>query len=371
MRFTCPRETFLQGLQIVQRAVPGKTTLPILAGILLEAASDRLRLVTTDLELGIECFVPAQVKELGSAVVEARFLTDIVRKLPELAVDFRVEEGRGQVEIQGGAARYTLHTMVAADFPTLPETDDEQIWEVPQKTLRRMIRETSFAVADDETRPFLTGVLWEVAGEQVRMVATDTSRLALAAVTSPNRVHQVQVIIPNKCLAEFARLLEPEREAPVRVTLSGNHVVFSLPEVRFVSRLIEGQFPSYQQVIPRTFKTRVELERTGFLAAAERAALLAREGPSIVKATIAGETVGLSAYVPEVGQSEEQLSASITGEECEIAFNTRFVIDVLRALEGERITVELTGRHSPALVRPADSPTGEEYLYVIMPVMLR
>ncbi|MDI6871668.1 MAG: DNA polymerase III subunit beta [Bacillota bacterium] len=370
MKFTCPRETFLQGLQIVQRAVPGKTTLPILSGILLETAQDRLRLVATDLELGIECFIPVQVGEAGSTVLEARFLTDIVRKLPELAIDFRVDAARGQVEIRSGTARYTLHAMAPADFPTLPETDGEKMWDVDQRTLRRMIRETSFAVAADETRPFLTGVLWEVTGEQVRLVATDTSRLALAEVTSANQVQQAQVIIPTKCLAELSRLLEPGGETPVRVTLSGNHVVFSLPEIRFISRLIEGQFPSYQQVIPRSFKTKVELDREAFLGAAERAALLARDGPSIVKANIGGESVGLSAYVPEVGQSEERLSATITGDDCEIAFNTRFLIDVLRVLDSERVTVELTGRHSPGVIRPLDGDGGQ-YVYVVMPVMLR
>lgn len=370
MKFTCPRETFLQGLQIVQRAVPGKTTLPILSGILLETSKDRLRLVATDLELGIECFVPVQASDTGSTVVEARFLTDIVRKLPELAIDFRTDEAKGQVEIKSGAARYTLHSMSPADFPTLPETDAEKTWEVEQGRLRRMIRETAFAVAADETRPFLTGVLWEINGDQVRMVATDTSRLALAEVTSANQVQSAQVIVPNKCLLELSRLLEPEAETPARVTLSGNHVVISLAEARFISRLIEGQFPSYQQVIPRVFKTKVELDRETFLEAAERAALLARDGPSIVKANLTQDGVGLSAYVPEVGQSEEQLAATTTGEDCEIAFNTRFLIDVLRILETERVTLELTGRHSPGVIRPA-AADGEQYTYVIMPVMLR
>ncbi|MGE5553845.1 MAG: DNA polymerase III subunit beta [Betaproteobacteria bacterium] len=371
MKFTCPRETFLQGLQIVQRAVPGKTTLPILSGILLEAGQDRLRLVATDLEVGIECFVPVQVGENGSTVLDARYLTDIVRKLPELSLDVRVDEVRGQAEIRSGAARYSLHTMAPADFPTLPETDAEKIWDVDQKTLRKMIRETSFAVAADESRPFLTGVLLEVNGEQVRMVATDTSRLALAETTSPNQIQQAQAIVPTKCLAELSRLLEPSGETPVRVILSGNHVVFSLPESRFISRLIEGQFPSYQQVIPRSFKTRVELDREAFLGAAERAALLAKDGPSIMKASISGDSVALSAYVPEVGQSEEQITANIVGEDCEIAFNTRFIIDVLRVLEAERVTLELTGRHSPGLVRPVNGDTGDQYTYVVMPVMLR
>lgn len=370
MRFTCPRETFLQGLQIVQRAVPGKTTLPILSGILLEASRDRLRLVATDLELGIECFLPIQAAETGSTVLEARFLTDIVRKLPELAIDFRVDEQKGQAEIKSGAARYTLHTMAPSDFPTLPETDGEKSWSVDQRTLRRMIRETSIAVAVDETRPFLTGVLWEVNGEQVRMVATDTSRLALAEITSANRVQQAQVIVPTKCLSELSRQLSPEAETPVEVALSGSHIVFTLPEARFISRLIDGQFPSYQQVIPRAFKTRVEIGREALLGAAERAALLSKDGPSIVKTSITQDGVGLSAYVPEVGQSEEHLPATTTGEDCEIAFNTRFIIDVLRILEGETVSLELTGRLSPGVIRPAGDGA-EQYTYVVMPVMLR
>ncbi|HHW13546.1 MAG TPA: DNA polymerase III subunit beta [Firmicutes bacterium] len=370
MKFTCPRETLLQGLQIVQRAVPAKSTLPILAGILLETAGDRLRLVATDLEFGIECFVPVQVAEGGSTVLEARFLTDIVRKFPELAIEFRWDEARGQAELRSGSARYTLHTMAAADFPTLPETSEEKTWEADQLTLRRMIRETSFAVAADETRPFLTGVLWEVNGEQVRMVATDTSRLAMAEVSAANEVQQVQVIIPTKCLSELSRLLEPAAGATVRVALSGNHIVFSLPEARFISRLIEGQFPSYQQVIPKAFKTKIELDREKFLAAAERASLLAKDGPSIVKLSYAGETVALSAFVPDVGQSEEQLPAIITGEDGDIAFNTRFLIEMLRAVEDERVVLELTGRHAPGVLHP-QGEKDHRYTYVVMPVMLR
>ncbi|MGE5509428.1 MAG: DNA polymerase III subunit beta [Chitinophagales bacterium] len=370
MRFTCPREIFLQGLQVVQRAVPGKTTLPILSGILMEVEGDRLRLVATDLELGVECFVPVQGTENGSAVLEARYVTEIVRKLPELAIDFRVDEPRGQAEIRSGSARYTLHTMSPADFPTLPETDGEKTWDVPQGILRRMIRETSFAVAADETRPFLTGVLLEVNGEQVRMVATDTSRLALSEVTSPNRIQAASVIIPTKCLLELARLLSPDAETPVAVTLSGNHIVFALPGFRFVSRLIEGQFPSYQQVVPKAFKTRVELGKDELLAAMERAALLSKDGPSIVKINLTGDTVGLSAYVPEVGQSEEHLPAARSGEEVEIAFNTRFIIDVLRVADSAQVAFELTGRHSPGVLRPVGDRAAE-YTYVIMPVMLR
>lgn len=370
MRFTCPRETLLQGLQIVQRAVPAKSTLPILMGIMLETAGERLRLVATDLEFGVECFVPVQVQEEGNTVLEARFLTDIVRKLPELAIEFRLDEARGQAELRSGSARYTLHTMAAADFPTLPETSEEKTWEADQQTLRRMIRETSFAVAPDETRPFLTGVLWEVTGDQVRMVATDTSRLALTEISAANQVQQAQVIIPTKCLAELSRLLDPGAETLVRVALSGNHVVFTLPEARFISRLIEGQFPSYQQVIPKAFKTKIELEREAFLAAAERASLLAKEGPSIVKLTYSGDTVALSAFVPDVGQSEEQLPASISGEEGDIAFNTRFLIDMLRVLDDERVVLELTGRHAPGVLHPQEDKE-HQYTYVVMPVMLR
>lgn len=368
MKFSCPRETFWQGLQVVQRAVPGKTTLPILTGILMETSNDRLRLVATDLELGIECYIPVQTIEEGTTVLEAKYLTDIVRKLPELGLTVKIDSQRSLAEIKGGKSVFHLHTMAPADYPNLPETAAERSWKVDQGTLRKMIRETAFAVALDETRPFLTGVLLEISGEQVRMVATDTSRLAMRQISSANDIQQASIIIPTKCLQELSRILESGSETPITVTLSGNHVVFELPDVRFISRLIEGQFPSYQQVIPKSCKTRVEIEREEFLAAAERASLLSREGTSVVKLSVTQESMDLSTHVQDVGESREEIAVAKDGEDAEIAFNTRFIIDVLRTLDAPRVALELTGRHSPGMVKPVSE---EEYTYVIMPVMLR
>jgi DNA polymerase-3 subunit beta len=368
MKFSCPRETFWQGLQVVQRAVPGKTTLPILTGILLETSNDRLRLVATDLELGIDCYIPVQTIEEGSTVLEAKYLTDIVRKLPELGLQVTVDPQKGLAEIKGGKSVFHLHTMSPADYPNLPETSAEHNWSIDQGTLRRMIKETAFAVAVDESRPFLTGVLLEIAGEQVRMVATDTSRLALRQISSANEIQQASAIIPTKCLLELSRVLSADEETPLTISLSGNHILFEIPDLKFVSRLIEGQFPSYQQVIPKAYKTRVEIEREEFLAAAERASLLAREGTSIVRLNVVGELMDLTSQVAEVGESKEEIVVAKEGEDAEIAFNTRFLIDVLRTLDADKVALELTGRHSPGMLKPVSE---EEYTYVIMPVMLR
>ncbi len=368
MHFICPRETLHQGLQTVQRAVSTKTTLPILTGILLEAGKDRLRLLATDLELGIECFVPVQTILEGSIVLEGKYLTEIVRRLPDEEVELIFDEEKKMAEIRCAKSVFLVHSMPAADFPSLPENEGDLYLQIEQPTFRQMVKETSFAVALDDTRPFLTGVLLELDENRVRMVATDTSRLALRQIPAEQTYQRTQALIPTKTLLEASRLATSSGEEEMKITIGPKHVSFELDAIKIVSRLIEGQFPSYQQVIPKQYQTKVQIQRLAFLQAAERASLLGREGTSVIKLQISGEKMTLSANVPEVGQAYEEVAITKDGNDAEIAFNARFITDVLRTLDAPEILLELTGVHSPGLVKPASE---EEYTYVIMPVMVR
>ncbi|MBO8125656.1 MAG: DNA polymerase III subunit beta [Firmicutes bacterium] len=367
MKFECPRDLFYQGLQVVGKAVPSKSTLPILSGILLEAKDDRLRLVATDLELGIESFLPVNIQEEGSVVLEAKYLTDIVRKLPSQGISVGEVSGKNSVEIKSGRSRFVVNPMSAEDFPSLPETRADGYWSIPQNVLRKMIKETSFAVSLDETRPFLTGVLWDAQKTTLSLVATDTSRLAYSSRTLEEDLGEQKVIIPTKCLTEVSRVLE-STDDEIQVLLSGNHILFKVGETRFISRLIDGQFPNYRQVIPTSFITEAQVNRSSFLSAVERASLLAKEGSSVVKFNIEPEKLSLSANVPDVGETYDEVSISASGERLEIAFNARYIIEVLRILDTDSVILKLTGKHSPAVIHPEND---ENYTYVVMPVMLR
>lgn len=368
MHFSCPRETLHQGLQTVQKAVSTKTTLPILTGILLEAGENRLRLLATDLELGIECFIPVQTKQEGAIVLEGRYLTEIIRRLPEEEVEVTVDEEKKMAEIRCAKSVFRVHAMPAEDFPSLPENEGDLLLRIELPVFRQMVKETSFAVALDDTRPFLTGVLLELAENVVRMVATDTSRLALRQIAAGETYQPVQALVPTKALLEASRQVSSAEEEEVEITLGRKNITFEMDGVKIVSRLIEGQFPSYQQVIPKQSQTKVQAQRLPFLQAAERASLLGREGTSVVKMQISGDRMILSANVPEVGQAHEEVAIAKEGEDLEIAFNARFLIDVLRTLEAPEVLLELTGVHSPGLVKPVSE---EDYTYVIMPVMVR
>ena len=367
MKFECPRDLFYQGLQVVSRAVPSKSTLPILSGILLEAKNERLRLVATDLELGIESYLPVKVLEEGAVVLEAKYLTEIIRKLPSQGLTVGVVEGKNSVEIKSGSSRFVVNPMPAEDYPSLPETKEEGYWTIPQNELRKMIKETSFAVSLDETRPFLTGVLWDAIDNTLTLCATDTSRLALRVQSFDQNFGQFKVIVPTKCLTEVSRVLDNSEES-VQILLSTNHILFQINETRFVSRLIDGQFPNYRQPIPTSFTTEATVDRVEFMQAVERASLLAREGASVVKFGVSGEKISLSANVPDVGETYDEIFCEVAGDSMEIAFNARYIIEVLRILDVDQVKLKLTGRNSPAVIAPVND---ENYIYVVMPVLIR
>ncbi|MDI3280005.1 MAG: DNA polymerase III subunit beta [Bacillota bacterium] len=368
MRFSCPREVLYQGLQTVQRAVPSRSTMPILSGILLEVRQGFLRLVATDLELGIEVLLPVEVEAEGRTVLEARYLSEIVRRLPEGApVAVEVEEGGGSAQLKAARVKYALRVMSAEDYPELPQLEGERLWKAKESDLRRMIRETSFAVAVEETRPFLTGVLLEMRGGEVAMAATDTSRLAVSKRgTLPGELEE-RLIVPVRSLNEVSRNLDEEGEREVLVSWTSSQIQFKLPSLRLVSRLIDGQFPNYQQVIPSNYAVRLEVSRGELLSAIERVSVLAQGGTSVVQVDVKDGGIVLSAE-SEVGRAEEEVAAAVEGEAMEISFNSRFLTDVLRVLECGAVGLEFTGQYSPAVVKPLGDPA---YQYIVMPIRLR
>lgn len=372
MEFTCSRDQISQAVQTCQRAVAARASLPILTGLFLGLDEEGLRLVGTDLDLGIETVIPVKASQTGSAVVEARYFADIVRRLPEEEVSIHADDEKKMMEIRSGKAFFQIHTMEPRDFPALPRVDGEKSWSVEQWRLRDLIRQTVFAVALDDNRPFLTGVFLDIIEDDVSFVATDAYRMALRHEVQPNSVKQAQIIIPNKALNEVLRVLDPAAATPIQVNIGENHVVFAAEKTRVLSRLIEGSFPNYRQIIPKAIKSEASIKRQALQSAVERAALLAREGASVVKVEIGNESndgVEVTASVPEVGQVYEQIPLlSFSGDPVEIALNARYLTDVLKVLDSEDVQILFTGNRSPAIIHPSAE---YDYTYMIMPVMFK
>jgi DNA polymerase-3 subunit beta len=365
MQITCEQPVLLKGVQAVGRAISTRTTMPILSNVLLETTKEGVKLAATDLELGIQTTIPAGVKRGGAITLPARLLTEIVTNLPEATVQLRVEDGSTQIEIQCAETTFEVLGLPATDFPFIPEPDATVVVSVEAGLLRAMIRQTAFAVSADETRPFLTGVFLTTEERTARLVATDGGRLALRTATLGEEARQkCAVIVPAKTMHELARALSSVA-GDVTIALAENHLVFNLPEMRLVSRLIAGQFPNYQQVIPQGYKQRLRLQTDRFLRAVRRAAITARDSANVVRLSAKGNELTVTSNTPEVGKTVEKVPVQAEGEAIEVAFNARYLMECLSILETDELTFELTGPLSPGAIRPVDQ---QDYIYVLAPV---
>lgn len=370
MRFTCNREQLVQAVAAVERVVPTRDIDEALKeSILIEADDGRLRLTAFDLEVGIEYETEAEIGQEGARVVNARLFSQLVRKLAGSEVEFVYDQGDGTAEVRSGRAKFSINTRSAADFPALPEVHGGVGLSLGQPLLKQMIRQTAFAAATDDHRSYLNGILFEAEEDELRLVTTDTNRLAYRKGTLPKPVEQpVRAIVPTAAAQELARVMNGDEEASVDLVLADNKVTFSLPGLRIVSRLLEGQFPNYRQVLPQEQPITIQADRTELGAALERAAVLSRKGPAVVIVDTQDGTLTLTAREADVGQSTEQLDVDQTGENGHNSYQARFILDVLRATDGEKIQMSFDSGDAPATLRPLE---GDEYLCLVMPVRLR
>ncbi|KNZ68498.1 DNA polymerase III subunit beta [Thermincola ferriacetica] len=367
MEFTSNKNNMVYGVQVAQRAVSPKNPLPILSGILMKLKNNNLCLTATDLELGIECTVPVNGSSEGSVVLPAKYLSEIVRKLPDVLIEFSVEKENNVATLKYAQSKTTIHGYPADEFPLLPSLDGETTYVIKQELFKNMIKQVTFATAADENRPIFTGVLFEVEGDELRLVATDTHRLALriGAIGSHGYSgEKTSALIPAKALNEIVRIMPPENEE-VKIIFSNNQVVMELDNIRLISRLIEGQFPNYKQVIPQGCKSKIRLNTREFLDAVERASLLAKDGSNVIRLAVQNHTLIINSNSPDIGTIHEELPIVLEGEETQIAFNSKYLIDVLRVIDAEEVFLELTGSLSPGIVKPVE---GDNYLYLILPV---
>lgn len=373
MKVSCLQENLAKGLSIVGRAVATRSTLPVLSNVMLATDGSRLKLSATNLEIGIVCWIGAKVEEEGSITVPARLLTDFVNSLPPERIDMELTVRTQTLNLKCARFEANIKGIDAQEFPLIPTAGEDSKISLDPSMLRQMIDQVVFAAATDESRPILTGVLAKFQGEQLTLAAADGFRLSVRTAHLPEPVSEpVTVIVPARALAELSRI-SGEQEQPIEVTItpSRNQALFHMSNIDLVSQLIEGNFPDYNQIIPKSYSTRTVVSTSDFLKAAKTANIFARDAANIVRLEIVpgGELapgrVTMTATSAEVGDNVGEFDAVIEGEEMEIAFNAKYLIDVLSVVDAAQVVLETTTASSPGVIRPVGS---EDFTHVIMPM---
>lgn len=373
MKVTVLQENLAHGLNIVSRAVSSRSTLPVLSNILVATDEGRLRLSATNLELGITCWIGAKIEDEGSTTVPARTFTDLVSTFSDKQVDMSLTIRTQTLNLRSGASNTDIKCIDAQEFPPMPVADLTKGLQLNVMDLKKMIHQVVFAAATDEARPILTGVLVKVKGDQITMASADGFRLSVREAQLSSPVSQdVQAIIPARALSELARIAGDSNETVTMAIPPGRgQVIFRLRDAELVSQLIEGTFPNYEQIIPRSHETRAVLSASAFSKACRQAEIFAREGSHIAKINIkpGGEmqpgTMEIIGQSEETGYSENVIDASIEGPPLLIAFNVRFLREVLDVIDTPSVALEVTTNTSPGVVRPVGD---SEFLHVIMPM---
>ena len=361
MKFTISKQAFLDAIQQVQHVVSARTTLPILSNVLLKARDGELDMTTTDLDVGVSGTVQANVEEAGATTLPARRLATIVRELPADEVEVTVDE-KNVASIRSGPSAFKLLGLSSEEFPPLARFDGGSEFKMDQAVLRDCLRKTSYAISTDETRYVLNGILFSFKDNMLTMVATDGRRLAMVEqeLEFPQS-HEIEFIVPTKAVNELQRLLGEDGEVTIRV--SGSQAGFDMGRSLLVTKLIEGNYPNYRQVIPGDPKERIALERESFLKSISRVSLLASEKSNSVKLQFAPHNVEIVASSPDIGEARESLAINYKGVPINIAFNPEFLMAPLRNLANDEVALHLIDEISPGVLR-----SGSGFLYVLMPM---
>jgi len=361
------QENLARGLSVVSRAVSNRS-LPVLTNVLLKTEDGGLKLTATNLEIGITYWVPGKIEVDGATSVPARLLTDLVNSLPGSdPINLELAEGE-TLHIRAGRFESNIKGIPAEDFPTVQTAGERPITRVAQKILRQALDETAFAAASDEARPILTGVLARFEGDQLTLAAADNYRIAVKTITVLDPVEETSVVIPARALHELARVLS-DTDEPVSIVLahSRNQLLFHIDGIDLVTRLIDGQYPNYQSVLPASHATRAVIDREELLRAVRPAALIAHESANIVKLGVGldGDGAITVSANAEVGDHVGRVEAAIEGDGTTIAFNARFLADVLTNVDAEQFALELNGPLSPGVFKPIGD---DRYVHVVMPL---
>ncbi|MBI4376638.1 MAG: DNA polymerase III subunit beta [Elusimicrobia bacterium] len=369
MKIHCNKENLAQGVQTIQSALSARTTLPILLNFLLETENSRVKVVSTDLEMGVKHYIGAEVENAGSITIPARKFSDILHSLPdnediELSVD-----GGGRIQVKCGRSRFGIVGAPKSEYPILPEFNKQNAFEIPVGLIGEMVKKTIFAASSDETRHVLNGVFWSAKKGVLEMVSTDGRRLALAIKKAAPKEKDFQVIVPTKILSELLKLLnfhelKADSTEKMLIGVTENQIAFQLRDTTLLSRLVGGSFPRYEQVIPQKTDFSVTLDTKEFLAVTKRASLCAVDRGGSVKYSLRKGALQVTASSQNLDFNDE-MSVEYAGDEFHVAFNPAFIIDALKHVDTAKVKMSMTTAVNPALLEPVGDP---DCRFVVMPM---
>jgi len=362
MRFKTDKENLVSGIQTVQNIITPKAALPILSNVLLESASNGIRLIATDLDIGISCVIPVDIQEPGAITIPAKRLGDIIKELPNGEVVVTVKKNN-LVVIEAPACQFKIMGLAREEFPKLPEFKDKEVIKIEQSVLQEMLRLTAFSVSLDESRYVLNGILFQITKNNIILVATDGKRLAVCErKISQGADKEVRFIAPVKTIHELIRNLKEDGD--VSLVLGDNQALFDLGNVVVISRLIEGEFPDYKQVVPSASENKMRAEKSQLLLALKRAALLSTPDYQAVKLELFKNKLVVSKSTPDVGESREEVVVEYQGKEMAVGFNPVYLIDVLKNIGLDSVDLEITDPEKPGVIRYSG------YTYIVLPMRL-
>ena len=376
MKLSCLQENLNRGLNVVGRAVATRTTLPITNNILLTTEQSRLKLAATNLEMAITCWIGAKIEEEGAITVPARLLTEFISSLPNDKIDVSLSPRTKTLELKCARFEARISGVDAKDFPPIPKVEEGITTKAEVAALQQGINQVAFAAATEESRPVLTGIDAQFKDDSLTLAAADGFRLAVFHLPLTTPVEQpIEVIIPARTLSELNRLIA-DQEEPVEITVNPNksQALFRLKDIELVSQLVQGTFPNYTQLIPQSFNTRMVVSVDEFLRATKTASIFARDGSGIVRLVVtpgSAKTPGkltVSARSEEIGDDVGEIDATVEGEEAKVAFNGKYLTEVLSVLHETQVALEVINPSSPGVIRPVGS---DNYLHVVMPMFVQ
>jgi DNA polymerase-3 subunit beta len=367
MKFTITRERLHEGLVAVAASVPTKTTLPVLSNIMLEAVEDGVRLSGTDLDIAVSTVVPAEVDTEGAVTIPAKKLVEIVRELPSAAI--RVAgSGEQRVDLECGRSRFRLLGIPRDEFPNFPPVSFDGSWTVTCSDLQKLINHVSFAASTEESRPILNGVLWELHQDVMRMVATNGHRLARMDVPVSGSAESTPLIVPPKALDQVRRLFGPADE--IEIARSDNHLGFRAGGTVIFSRLIEGPYPNYEQVIPKDNDRACTVEKDSLAAALRRVGVVASDQTHRVRLQFTGGTLKLSVSTPDLGEAQDEIAVTFDGDALEIGFNANYLLEILKFMPTDEVRLTFKAPERAATLEPVGWDDPASYLCLVMPLRL-
>lgn len=362
MKFQTTKDSLFDNLQITQNIVTPRASLPILLNILLETIEGKLRLVTTDLDIGISCEYPVEIVESGAITVPGKKFTEIIHELPPGQITITAKKNNAVI-IQSENCEFKIMGLPKDEFPKLPEFKDRDAIKLGQGVLKEMLNKTGFAISRDEARHVLNGILFKIEQDKITLAATDGRRLAVIEKNTGAKINKlINIIIPSKTISELSRNLKEEGE--VLLVLGENQALFDLGAVHIISRLIEGEFPDYHQVVPAEQEDKIRLNRERFLLVLKRAAILSTADYQAAKLEVFKNKLVISKSAPDLGESREELESEYSGKELAVGFNPTYLSDALKTLPDEMISFELSDSEKPGVIR------SNGYLYIVLPMRI-